>query len=86
MSIGVTGRRATSRPEQVADAASQLSGLSESGLTEGVDPAELAEAGLYPNGWTEPDALSWPAHYLPDVQKYFAEAATRGDALLCWID
>jgi hypothetical protein len=73
-------------PAQVAAAAAQLDGLTGEDLVRGVDPAELKRAEVYPDVWDRPGELSWVAHHLPDVQRFFAGAAEAGDAVICWLD
>lgn len=73
-------------PEQVAAAATELTDLTEEELLRGVDPAELARAEIYPNVWDRPAELTWAVHALPDVKRFFADAAESGDAVICWLD
>jgi hypothetical protein len=73
-------------PAQVAAAAAQLAGLTEQDLIEGVDPAELTEAELYPMiDWTDPDELRLPTQYLGEAKRFFADAANADDAVICWV-
>ena len=62
-------------PAQVTAAASRLATLSADDLVRDVDPAELNQAEIYPGNWEKPGELLWVAHYLPDVQSFFAAAA-----------
>ncbi|MGN9806307.1 DUF1877 family protein [Micromonospora sp. L32] len=73
-------------PEQVAEAAATLDGLTEDDLSRGVDQAELERADIYPQVWDRPDQLSWVTHHLPYAQRFFAAAAREGDAVICWLD
>jgi uncharacterized protein DUF1877 len=73
-------------PAQVAAAAAQLATLTEDDLIRDVDQSELDRAEIYPGPWDRPGQLSWVAHYLPDVQRFFASAAKDGDAVICWLD
>ncbi|MEV4628807.1 YfbM family protein [Micromonospora sp. NPDC049523] len=73
-------------PEQVASAAAELATITPEDLIRGVDPAELQHAEIYPNHWDRPDELVWVAHFLPDARRFFATAARRGAAVICWID
>lgn len=73
-------------PAQVAVAAAQLAELTDDDLIRGVDPAELNRAEIYPGHWEEPRRLAWVAHYLPDIREFFAAAAAKGDAVICWFD
>ncbi|WP_433233549.1 DUF1877 family protein [Micromonospora sp. CA-248260] len=72
--------------EQVAAADALLGALTEQDLSRGVDQAELERADIYPMVWDRPDQLSWVTHHLPYAQRFFAAAATDGDAVICWLD
>ncbi|MBF5032086.1 YfbM family protein [Micromonospora sp. ANENR4] len=73
-------------PEQVAEAATALAGITEEDLLWGVDPAELTAADIYPLIWDRDGELDWVAHHLPYARDYFAAAAKAGDAVICWLD
>ncbi|MFY1672701.1 YfbM family protein [Plantactinospora sp. WMMB334] len=73
-------------PEQVATAAAELAELTEDDLTQGVDPAELTRAQIYPSPWNRLEDLQWPSHYLPYVREFFTSAAKDGHAVICWLD
>ncbi|MEV4692757.1 DUF1877 family protein [Micromonospora echinospora] len=73
-------------PEQVAQAATALAGITEEDLVRGVDPAELTAAGIYPLIWDRDGELSWVTHHLPYAREFFAAAAGAGDAVICWLD
>ncbi len=60
--------------------------LTEDGLIRDVDQNELRRAGIYPDTWERAGELAWVAHYLPEVQSFFAAAAEDGDAVICWLD
>ncbi|RKN49860.1 DUF1877 family protein [Micromonospora costi] len=72
-------------PEQVAEAATALADLTGAALIDGVDPAELQRAEIYPAVWDRPGELDWVAHFLPHVREYFTAAAKNGDAVICWV-
>jgi hypothetical protein len=72
-------------PKQVHQAAVALAALTEDDLIDGVDPADLQSAGIYPTIWDRPNELPWVASYPPDVKSYFGAAAKAGDAIICWI-
>jgi hypothetical protein len=80
------GRPRYLTPAQVATAADELAALTEEDLIQGVDPAELSRADIYPDLWDSVADLTWVAHFLPSVQQFFAAAAKSGDAVLCWLD
>ncbi|MFY1687335.1 DUF1877 family protein [Plantactinospora sp. WMMB782] len=71
-------------PEQVATAAAELVNLTEDDLIQGVDPAELTRARIYPSPWTHPNHLVWVVSYLPYTQEFFNAAAEDGNAVICW--
>jgi len=71
--------------EQVRQAASELAGLAEADLIEGVDQSELEAAEIYPTVWDRPGELEWAVCHLPYVKAYFDAAASKGDAIICWI-
>ncbi|MEV1072784.1 DUF1877 family protein [Micromonospora parva] len=73
-------------PVDVATAASRLAALTADDLIRGVDPQELKRADIYPGPWEGPRELTWLAHYLPDVQAFFAAAAGDSAAVICWLD
>ncbi|MEV1332957.1 DUF1877 family protein [Micromonospora costi] len=60
-------------------------GLTGAALIDGVDPAELHRAEIYPSVWDRPGELDWVAHFVPHVREYFTAAATNGDAVICWV-
>lgn len=72
-------------PDRVAAAAAFLSALPYDRLIEGVTGAELEAAGLYPQGWDEPDALDFLRGYYEELVGYFAAAAREGDAMVAWL-
>jgi hypothetical protein len=72
-------------PDQVRQAATALAELTGADLTADVERADLTRNAIYPQVWDEPDSLEWAVHALPFAQAYFASAAHRGDAVMCWI-
>lgn len=72
--------------EQVSAAAAELSEIAEDGLIQGVDPAELTRAEIYPGPWETASELQWAVQYLPDIKSFFASAAKNGDTVICWLD
>jgi hypothetical protein len=73
-------------PGKVAAAAAALADLTPDDLLRGVQPADLVRENIYPHLWDEPDSLPWITHTLPEIKEYFAAAAARGDAVICWLD
>ncbi|MEV0457905.1 DUF1877 family protein [Catellatospora methionotrophica] len=72
--------------EQVAAAATELAGITESDLIRDVDQAELAQAEIHPDVWDQPNELTPTTHFLLGVKQFFALAAKEGDAIICWLD
>ncbi|MFJ6982259.1 MULTISPECIES: YfbM family protein [unclassified Streptomyces] len=74
------------RPERVRTAAKALRALDYTRLTEGVDPAELTAAEVYPLDWEEPGVLEWGRPWYEGLVEYVTAAARADDALLVWTD
>jgi hypothetical protein len=74
-------------PAEVAEAATALAALPYEKLVEGIEPADLNAADIYPlDSWTSPAALDWPRPWYEALPPYFQSAATAGDALILWLD
>ncbi|MEV7072094.1 DUF1877 family protein [Streptomyces sp. NPDC093990] len=52
----------------------------------GLGPAELADAEVYPLGWSEPGELDWARPWYDDLTQFFEAAAGANDAMLVWLD
>ncbi|MEU5250865.1 YfbM family protein [Streptomyces longwoodensis] len=74
------------RPERVRLAAKALRATAYTQLINGVDPAELTSAEVYPLGWTEPGALEWGRQWYDGLTQFFEAAAGMDDAVLVWLD
>ncbi|MEV5845837.1 YfbM family protein [Streptomyces sp. NPDC051985] len=74
------------RPERVRLAAEALRAATYMQLINGVDPAELTSAEVYPLGWSEPGALEWGRHWYDGLTQFFEAAAGMDDAVLVWLD
>jgi hypothetical protein len=72
-------------PEQVNLAAEALSGASYDELIQGLDPAELTAAEIYPEIWDSPEELQWVRGWYEPILPFFTAAAKDGDAMLLWI-
>jgi hypothetical protein len=71
----------------VGVAAETLSRISYDELIQGVDPAELNGADIYPPGiLDDPEPLEWPRHDYGSLVTFFSAAARAGDALLVWLN
>ncbi|MEV5352102.1 YfbM family protein [Streptomyces sp. NPDC052693] len=74
------------RPERVKLAAQALRTISYADLINGVDPAELTSAEVYPLGWAEPGALEWARPWYHGLTQFFDAAARADEAMLVWLD
>ncbi|MGW2083232.1 YfbM family protein [Streptomyces sp. NPDC001939] len=74
------------RPERVRLAAEALRATSYAQLANGVDPAELISAEVYPLGWGEPGSLEWARPWYDGLTHFFEAAARADDAVLVWLD
>ncbi|WP_033321448.1 YfbM family protein [Streptomyces yerevanensis] len=74
------------KPERVRLAAQALRTATYDQLIDGVNPAELTRAEVYPLGWDEPGALEWGRHWYEGLTEFFEAAAAADDALLVWLD
>ncbi len=72
--------------ERVQAASEALAATSFARLTAGVTPPMLAEAGVYPQSWDEPDSLEWVRGWYAPLVSYFTDAASQGDAMIIWLD
>jgi hypothetical protein len=73
--------------ERVRVAADALSRIGYDELIQGVDPAELDGAQIYPPGiLDDPEPLEWPRRDYSSLVTFFSAAARAGDALLVWLD
>ncbi|GAB2832303.1 hypothetical protein GCM10022221_34000 [Actinocorallia aurea] len=74
-------------PDEVAEAALALADTPFAALTEGLSPADLAAADLYPSGkWSSPDALTEVQSFYEPLRTFVRAAAREREALLLWID
>jgi hypothetical protein len=75
------------RPERVRLAAEAFARTSPASLAEGVGPADLAAAGVYPQiVWERGESLEWVTGHYAALGEFFRAAAGAGDAVLVWID
>ncbi|MEW2468528.1 YfbM family protein [Streptomyces sp. NPDC046994] len=80
------------RSERVRLAARLLRATTYDQLVDGVNPADLTKAdvyplaGAYPLGWDEPGALEWGRHWYDGLTQFFEAAAATDDAMLVWLD
>lgn len=74
------------RPERVRLAAQVLRTTTYDQLIDGVEPAELTRAEVYPMGWDEPGTLEWGRPWYGDLTQFFEAAAAADEAMLVWLD
>lgn len=80
------------RSERVRLAARTLRATTYDQLVDGVHPADLTKAdvyplaGAYPLGWDEPGALEWGRGCYDGLTQFFEAAAAADDAVLVWLD
>ncbi|MFJ1595629.1 YfbM family protein [Streptomyces sp. NPDC088261] len=74
------------RPDRVRLAARTLRTLSYERLVEGVDPADLTRAEVYPLGWDEPGMLEWGRPWYDGLTRFFEAAASADEGMLVWLD
>ncbi|MDX6740729.1 DUF1877 family protein [Actinocorallia sp. A-T 12471] len=74
-------------PDEVALAARAVGETSFAALTDGVAPADLAAADLYPSGkWSSPDALFEVQAFYEPLHLFVRAAAREREAVLLWIE
>ncbi|MFE2477743.1 DUF1877 family protein [Streptomyces sp. NPDC059389] len=72
--------------DRVRAAADALENHTPDTLTEGVTPADLVVANIYPTViWEGGEEADWVAAHWADLARYLRVAAREGDALLLWI-
>ncbi|MEU6260525.1 DUF1877 family protein [Streptomyces sp. NPDC047043] len=74
------------RSERVRLAAQALRTITYDQLIDGVNPAEVTRAEVYPLGWEEPGALEWGRHWYNALTEFFEATSAADDALLVWLD
>lgn len=75
-------------PEQVAQVAAHLSGLSVEALRNRFDPKDMAAKGIYPKMiWVRDgsDALDYVLENYQQLVALYRDAAARGDAMIQWL-
>ncbi|MFE5207765.1 YfbM family protein [Streptomyces sp. NPDC056600] len=75
------------RPERVRVAAEAFDRIPPASLADGVGPADLAAADIYPHVvWERGESLDWVTGHYAALGEFFRAAARAGDAVLVWID
>lgn len=72
--------------ERARLAAEALGRVSYDDLVQGVDPAELTRAEVYPLIWDGAETLEWARSWYVSLVTFFSAAARTGDAVLVWLD
>ncbi|MER7623461.1 YfbM family protein [Streptomyces sp. NPDC126503] len=72
--------------DRVRLGAEALSGLTYDQLLNGVDPAELNTAEIYPLIWDDHASLEWARDWFAGLTEYFKAAAREGHAVIIWLD
>ena len=73
------------QPEEVAQVAVALGGLSREALAGRYDAAALESAQVYPGGWEDPDCLAWLLDSFEEVRAFYTCAADHRAAVLLYI-
>ena len=55
--------------------------LLEAEMTARYDPAQMTKLGIYPNGWSGPDA-QWLLREFRNLRAFYADASTKGFAIV----
>ncbi|MFG3345078.1 YfbM family protein [Streptomyces sp. NPDC048018] len=72
--------------ERVRVAAEALAVTPHHALTEGVGPADLAKADIYPHAiWERGESLEYVTGHYQELAAFFQAAARAGDAMLIWL-
>ncbi|WP_229893756.1 YfbM family protein [Streptomyces glebosus] len=73
-------------PAQVRTAAEALAEIPAERLTDGVGPADLAAAQIYPTiVWERGEPLDYVCEHYEQLRPFFRAAADEGDGMLLWI-
>ena len=74
-------------PPQVADVAAALATLDDAELARRYDVQAMEQQQIYPGMWERDgdEGLEYLQHYFKHLQRFYADAAGRGDAVLQWI-
>ncbi len=67
--------------ETAAISAELNRGNLEAEMTRRFDPAQMTKLGIYPNGWSGPDA-QWLVREFRNLRAFYADAATKGFAMV----
>jgi uncharacterized protein DUF1877 len=72
-------------PQQVAEIAGALLGISEDGLRQVYDPERMTEEMIYPQIWDRPDEFDYLWSHFQSLAQFYREAASHGDGVLLWL-
>lgn len=73
-------------PEQVRELNDQISIISEHELTKRYDAKKMAELDIYPGIWDDAESLSYLLEYFKTIQKIYALAAEKDEAIITFIN
>lgn len=74
-------------PPRVRAAAEALRALPADRLIQGVEPADLTKADIYPNFvWGDAASLTYATSHYEALVPFFEAAVREGDAMLVWLD
>jgi hypothetical protein len=72
-------------PSLVKELAAALNTLKPGELRARFDAAKMEKLGIYPTGW-DASRYAWLEEKLNELRAYYARAASRGEAILIWLD
>jgi len=74
-------------PEEVGAVAQALAALTPASLAERYNSRDMREKQIYPEIWDDddPESVDYLLHFFPDLQRFYADAAARGDAVIHWM-
>jgi hypothetical protein len=74
-------------PQEVREAASELSKMAQESMIHRYNPQEMDEAGVYPSGWADDpkESLAWLLESYQRLVPYFLDAAAKGNAMLTFL-
>ena len=72
--------------EEVATVAEALAALTPDALAQRFDPQDMETKQIYPGSWVSEgnEAFEYLLYPFAQLQKFYADAASRGDAILQW--
>lgn len=73
--------------EEVAAVAHALAALTPDTLAQRYEPSAMQQKQIYPDIWERDgdEALEYLLDFFPELQRFYADAAARGEAVIHWI-